>query len=154
MQRSADCRGPRAGDRGRCRIGLYRLALFRRVGGSRPVVPLAMGSHRTLTAWQVAHESALAVYRYVDQRWTPARAAAYDQLRRASLSVPLNIAEGCAVGRGARCRFHLRVAHGSSVETTEILRFLADLGEPVAPLVSLADRTAALTYRLWQRSRS
>lgn len=151
-------RGPLAEDRGPKlrpvgRIRMHRTASFGRLGRSRVGVPCAMGSHRKLTAWQVAHESALAIYRYVDQRWTPARAAAYDQLRHASLSVPLNIAEGCAVGKGARCRFHLRVAHGSSVETTEILRFLADLGEPVAQLVATADRAAALTYRLWQTSR-
>lgn len=151
MPRTED-RGPRVRRDGG--IAMHRLELFGGLVRSRLGVACAMASHRRLTAWRVAHESALSIYRYVDQHWTPARAAAYDQLRRASLSVPLNIAEGCAVGRGARCRFHLRVAHGSSVETTEILRFLADLGEPVTPLVSLADRTAALTFRLWQRSRA
>lgn len=112
-----------------------------------------MRSHRDLVAWQVARECALGIHRYADTHWSPQRAAALDQLRRAALSVQLNIAEGYASGRGARCRFHLRIAHASAVETTEVLRFLQDLGESVKALVELSVRAESLTFRLWQRTR-
>ena len=95
----------------------------------------------------------MGIHRYADTHWSPQRTAAFDQLRRAALSVQLNIAEGYASGRGARCRFHLRIAHASAVETTEVLGFLQDLGESVSALVGLSARVESLTFRLWQRTR-
>ena len=47
-----------------------------------------------------------------------------DQLRRASLSVPLNIAEGTGKGDGAeRVRFH-RIARGSAMECAALVDVL------------------------------
>ena len=111
-------------------------------------------SHRELIAWQLARESTLNVHRYADRNWTPGRAAAIEQLRRAALSVQLNIAEGHASGPGARCKYHLRIAHGSAVETTEILCLLRDLGGDLTLLIELSIRVQALTFRLWRTSRS
>lgn len=56
------------------------------------------------------------------------------------------------MGRGARCKYHLHVAHGSAVETTEILEFLQELGEEVGDLIPDSIRAQALTFRLWQTS--
>jgi four helix bundle protein len=112
-----------------------------------------MRSHQDLVAWQVARENALAIYRFADKHWTPSRAAVFDQIRRASLSVQLNIAEGYASGIGPRCRFHLRVAHGSAVETTELLRFLQELGDNLQELIEVSIRVQGLTYGLWKKSR-
>ncbi|MBA2291280.1 MAG: four helix bundle protein [Gemmatimonadales bacterium] len=103
-------------------------------------------------AWQVARACAIRIHRYADLEWKPQRAAALDQLRRASLSVVLNIVEGHASGRGARCRYHMRIAHGSAVEAAEIIDFLAELGEEVGELLPEARRLAALTYGLWRAS--
>ena len=111
-----------------------------------------MQSHRELVAWQVARESALAVHRYVDLHWSPQRASAIEQLRRSALSVQLNIAEGFAMGRGARCRHHFRIALGSAVETTELLEFLKELGGTTDECVVVSKRVEALVFRLWQRS--
>ena len=111
-----------------------------------------MPSYRDLLAWQLARENALEIYRYVDRCWTPQRAAPLDQLRRAALSVQLNIAEGQASGPGLRCRFHLRVAHASAVETHDLLRFLADLGAELTPMLERSVRVQQLTYRLWKAS--
>lgn len=112
-----------------------------------------MRSHKELVAWQAARESALQIHRYADRHWVPQRAAAFDQLRRASLLVQLNIAEGYASGVGARCRFHLRVAHGSAVETTELLEFLQDLGGDLASMIPLSVKVQGLSFMLWKRSR-
>ena len=111
-----------------------------------------MASYRDLVAWQLARENALEIYRYADRSWTPQRAAPLDQLRRAALSVQLNIAEGQASGPGPRCRFHLRVAHASAVETHDLLTFLQDLGADCGPMVQRSVRFQQLTYLLWKAS--
>ena len=100
----------------------------------------------------------MGVHRYAVGHWQPNHAAILDQLRRAALSVQLNIAEGFAIGRSPRCRNHLRIAYGSAVETTDLLDILGELtldktGDLNA-LTSLSHRTQALTLRLWQRSRT
>jgi four helix bundle protein len=111
-----------------------------------------MASYQDLTAWQVARANALAVHRYVDRHWSPQRASAFDQLRRAALSVPLNISEGQAFGRGPRCKYHLRVALGSAVETHDLLTFLRELGAEVDSEIETAVRVQQLTFKLWKAS--
>lgn len=111
-----------------------------------------MSSYRDLLAWQLARENALDIYRYADRCWTPQRAAPLDQLRRAALSVQLNIAEGQASGPGPRCRFHLRVAHASAVETHDLLCFLQDLGADLRPEIQRSLSVQRLTFRLWKSS--
>lgn len=107
-----------------------------------------MRSHRELFAWQKANECAVGIHRWCDASWSPARRSTLEQLRRASLSVPLNIAEGNALGRGARCRFHVRVAYASAVETTSVLEFLRELQIDPGGLISEARGVEALTLRL------
>jgi four helix bundle protein len=115
-----------------------------------------MRTHRELVAWQVARDVALGVHRYGAACWRPTLGAAIEQLRRAALSVQLNIAEGFASGRGSRCRYHFRIAYGSAVETTDLLDFLIELDArddtELADLAAKSRRTQALTLRLWQRS--
>ncbi|MDX2207957.1 MAG: four helix bundle protein [Gemmatimonadales bacterium] len=112
-----------------------------------------MKTHRHLFAWRKAWASAVAIHRFADAAWSPQRRAVFDQLRRAALSVPLNIAEGYASGRGARCRYLLRVSYASAVETTELLRLLAELGEPQAELEQVSREVQALTLLLLRKSR-
>ncbi len=110
--------------------------------------PCGMQSHHRLFAWQKANASAVAIHRLCVEAWTPPHAVVMDQLRRASLSVPLNLAEGHALGRGARCRYHARIAYGSAVETTELLEFLAALGLQRPVLIALSREVQAITLRL------
>lgn len=111
-----------------------------------------MGTYRELIAWQLAHSNALEIYRHADRHWSPQRAAPLDQLRRAALSVQLNIVEGQACGPGPRCRFHMRVAHGSAVETHALLCFLKELGDQLDELIEVSIRVQQLTYKLWKAS--
>jgi four helix bundle protein len=113
-----------------------------------------MRSHRDLLAWRVSNSLAIEVHRWAEGPWGPARWSTIEQLRRASLSVPLNIVEGFASGPGNRCRYHLRVAYGSAVETTAILEFLGELGATVPGLVDKSVRVQQLVNRLWRRSRT
>jgi four helix bundle protein len=97
----------------------------------------------------------VAVYRISTVRWRPPAKAAFDQLGRASLSVPLNIAEGYVWRPGKRWVFHLRVALGSAVETTDLLRFLGEvevLSEAErGPLEQGSRRAQALIMALLRR---
>ncbi len=74
-----------------------------------------------------------------------------DELRRAAMSVHLNLAEGS--GRMGRDRTHLySVAYASCQEVKAVLELGADFGdapaENVEPALALADRAAALLWRL------
>jgi four helix bundle protein len=112
-----------------------------------------MRSHRELVAWQVANRSAVAIHRYFDQAWKPQRAAVIEQVRRSSLSVPLNLAEGYAQGRGPRCKFHLRVAFGSAVETYALLEFIIELGGNVSELMPMAAKTQSIALQLLRKTK-
>ena len=115
-----------------------------------------MRPHRELVERQVAREVALGVHRYDAARCQPALGAAIEQLRRAALSVQLNIAEGFAISRSPRCRYHFRIAYGSAAETTDLLDFLMDVDRSnhteLIELANASRRTQALTLRLWQES--
>jgi four helix bundle protein len=117
---------------------------------------LCMRTHKELLAWQRANTVALGVHRYARKHWTNETATVFNQIRRASLSVQLNIAEGFASGRGLRCKNLLRVAYGSAVETTELLEFLIELGgngiKELHDLQATSRETQALTLRLWQKT--
>jgi four helix bundle protein len=115
-----------------------------------------MRTHRELIAWQRAHEVVLGVHQYGVVHWSAPFGAALEQLRRASLSVELNIVEGFACGRGARCRHHLRIAFGSAAESVALLDLLVELGAPaleqLIALQKVANATRYLTLKLWQRT--
>ena len=57
-----------------------------------------MRDHKSLVAWQVAHEVARGVLSVSRLRWRPDAAALFGQLQGSSLSIQLNIAEGYALG--------------------------------------------------------
>jgi len=115
-----------------------------------------MRTHKELLAWQRAHTVAVAAHRYATEHWAPDRASTLEQLRRASLSVQLNIAEGYSSGRTPRCKSLLRVAYGSAVETTDLLEFLIQVDPATArslqPLVPVSREAQALTLLLLRRS--
>jgi four helix bundle protein len=69
----------------------------------------------------------IAIHGFCNAVWTPPLASLIDQLRRSSLSVQLNIAEGHAL-RGAR-QFarHLTIAYGSAIEVVDLLELLDEL---------------------------
>ena len=105
---------------------------------------------RRFETLDVAIEAAVTVTRLLDPL-PPRHRDLADQGRRAVQSVPLNIAE--ANGREGRDRAqHLRIAYGSSLEATAVLRIAEALG--VTPragtdeALALLDRVQAMTWRL------
>ena len=85
-------------------------------------------SWRDLLVWQKAHAAALEVYRQTKNFPPEERYHLTNQLRRAAVSVPTNIAEG--KGRGSLAEFcqFLVIARGSIEETRYLLLLAKDLG--------------------------
>jgi four helix bundle protein len=83
-----------------------------------------MRDHKSLKAWIEAHRVVNAVFDFSESSWRPQARAAFDQLQRAALSTQLNIAEGYARSYPKPFLYHIQIAYGSAVETTELLELL------------------------------
>ena len=111
-----------------------------------------MGDYNQLKVWERAHEFALAVYRSTEAFPASERTGLVSQLRRASISIPSNIAEGSSRrGDGEFGRF-LSIARGSAAEATYQLLLARDLGflslEQWKQLDSLAQEVGRMLYGL------
>ena len=100
--------------------------------------------HRKLDAFKLADQLALAVYRITSEFPPSERYGLQSQMRRASVSTPTNIVEGCArEGEGDYLRF-LDIAFASSRE----LVYLTSLA---TRLSYLAEREAKELHELGER---
>lgn len=84
-------------------------------------------SYRDLDAWQVAMSLTERVYDAVKHLPATERFELSSQMRRASVSVPSNIAEGQSCGEDGRYIHHLRVALGSLGELSTQLELAVRL---------------------------
>ena len=109
-------------------------------------------TYRDLVAWQVSMQLVADVYRLAARLPAIERYGLAAQLRRAAVSIPLNIAEG--FGRTSRREFarFLLIANGSLRELQtliELVAMLEYLGENVLDgAANLAHRTGFLLHRL------
>jgi len=106
-------------------------------------------SFRKLEVWQDGIELAVEIYRLTDPFPAWERYGLTSQLRRASVSVPSNIAEG--YGRATRGEYlnHLSVANGSlnEVETLCIITERLGFGD-LTVLTGVASRVTSMQKRL------
>jgi four helix bundle protein len=80
-----------------------------------------------LLVWRKAHALALDVFRATQRRSRTGSASLRSQLRRAAISIPANIAEGCGhEGPRELARF-LQISMASATETEYHLRLCHDL---------------------------
>lgn len=87
-----------------------------------------MQNFRNLIAWQKAHALALAV-QSMTQSWPPrGNSGLINQLRRSSLSVPSNIAEGAGRGSDKEFAQFVQIAIGSCTEAEYQLEFACESG--------------------------
>jgi four helix bundle protein len=116
-----------------------------------------MRDHTSLHAWQEAHLNAIDIIRLCRSCWKPYASALFSQLQRASLSVPLNIAEGYTFGESPTFTRHLGIAYGSAVETSELLRLSVDAdivdGDLIKPLLKRAQRSERLLLGMLKQRR-
>lgn len=86
-----------------------------------------MKDFRTLRVWQEAHQLALGIYRQTDT-FPNKYHSIINQIQRAALSVPTNIAEGCGRDTDPDLRRFLQIAMGSASEVEYLLLMSLDLG--------------------------
>lgn len=87
-----------------------------------------MQDFRKLTVWQRSHQLALATYRATARFPREERFGLMRPMRRASVSMPANIAEGCGrLGQKEFARF-LSIAMGSASELQYFVILGTDLG--------------------------
>lgn len=85
--------------------------------GADPVIR----SYRDLHVWQKGIDLVAESYRLARQLPKDERFALSAQLRRAAVSVPANIAEGCGLSSRRSYVHHLRIARGSLLEVETLL---------------------------------
>jgi four helix bundle protein len=83
---------------------------------------------RTLQVWEKAHELTLAVYRATTTFPKEELFGLTSQIRRASGSIPANIAEGCGRDSDTELKRFLQIAMGSASELEYHLLLAHDLG--------------------------
>jgi four helix bundle protein len=110
-----------------------------------------------LPVWQAAMELAIGVFALTDDAVFGNAGGLKDQMRRASVSVSNNIAEGFERGSTSEVLTFLYIARGSCGEVRSMLRFLerwpaaAGFGRVVAELASLAE-SCSRQIRAWADS--
>ncbi len=87
-----------------------------------------MKNFRELTIWQRSHQLTLQVYAATRAYLKDELYGLTGQTRRASASVPTNIAEGCGRDGDAELKRFLQIAMGSGTELEYHLQLAADLG--------------------------
>ena len=110
-----------------------------------------------IEAWQKAYSVTLEIYQVTEEARFARDFGLRDQIRRASVSVMANIAEGH--GRKSNSEFanFLNIAHGSVAETQSHLYIALDLGYLDQPnfseLYSLLEEVARMTMALMKHLR-
>ncbi len=113
-----------------------------------------MSPFERLAAWREAYQLALAVYRDTESFPKQERFGLTAQVRRAAISVPANIAEGCVKRGPAEFRRYLDIARGSLAEVQCLIRLARDLGYMRQPnweaLEKQVHHTGVLTWQLYR----
>jgi four helix bundle protein len=114
-----------------------------------------MGDFRTLRVWQHSQQLARAVYVLTDAMPARERYGIIAQMRRAALSVPSNLAEGCGRRSDRELRRFIRISLGSLAELecqALLARELAMLDDaPAEELLTRMHRVGAMLERLHTR---
>ena len=109
---------------------------------------MAVLHYRDLVAWQRGMDFVEAIYRLTQKFPREELYGLTNQLRRAAVSVPCNIAEGQGRGVGREFAHHLRIANGSRQEAETQLLLAVRLGyvteAEAAPALGLADECGRL----------
>jgi four helix bundle protein len=75
-----------------------------------------MKDFREMQVWRKGHKSALEIYRLTAKFPKEENHGLSSQIRRAAVSIPTNIAEGCGRGSAKELKQFLRISMGSASE--------------------------------------
>ncbi len=88
------------------------------------LIPLAMKDYRNLVVWEKAHKLVMCIYKITKAFPKEEQYALTNQIRRAAMSAPTNIAEGCGKLTQADFARYLQQALGS-IQEVQYLSFLS-----------------------------
>jgi len=83
---------------------------------------------RSLKVWEKAHTLTLTIYKAAEGFPKQELYALTNQIQRAAVSIPANIAEGCGKDSAAELKRYFLIAMGSSSELEYLLLLARDLG--------------------------
>jgi four helix bundle protein len=86
-----------------------------------------MKDFRSLKVWEKSHELTLQVYKATDSFPKHELYGVTSQIRRAAVSVPTNIAEGCGKDSDGELKRYFLIAMGSASELEYLLILARDL---------------------------
>lgn len=86
-----------------------------------------MRNYEDLKVWERSHKLCLIIYKLTDLFPNEEKFGLISQLRRASSSVPTNIAEGCGYDTAKEFARFIKIASGSITEVAYLLRLSKDL---------------------------
>jgi four helix bundle protein len=87
-----------------------------------------MRNFREINVWEKSHQLTLAIYKVTQAFPVEERYGLTGQMRRASASIPANIAEGCGRTGDAELRRFMQISMGSASELEYHLVLAYDLG--------------------------
>jgi len=87
-----------------------------------------MGDFKKLRVWQKAKELAVKMYQLVKKQAISKDYGYKDQIQRAAISIPANIAEGDELGTDKQSIRHFYIAKGSSAELQTLLIIGSEIG--------------------------
>lgn len=110
--------------------------------------------YKNLLTWQVADNLAKEIYKVTSKFPREEIYGLTSQLRRASISIPLNIIEGYSRNNKNEFRQFLRIALGSLAETGYLLEFTLGqryiLTEEFERLIKLKNQCGSLLWKLFK----
>ncbi|GLH69236.1 hypothetical protein GETHPA_07690 [Geothrix rubra] len=117
-----------------------------------------MQPFRKLVVWEKSHRLVLAIYKATEVFPIDERFGLTQQLRRASVSIPSNIAEGCGLFTQAEKARHFQIASGSAHEVDYQLLLARDLHyldeDSFKPLSRAVDEVNRMLASLLQQVRN
>ena len=118
----------------------------------------ALASYRRLKVWQEAKRLTVAIYRATSEFPADERFGLVNQLRRAAVSVPSNIAEGQARNTPSEMIRFCSIALGSLAEIETQLLIAVDLGfgdpDTLNDLLAQAEEISRMLHGLIRSNRS
>ena len=87
-----------------------------------------MGNFRKLIVWNKAKELAVKIYGLAQKQSLSRDFGLKDQIQRAAVSIPANIAEGDELGTDKQSIRHFYIAKGSSAELQTLLIIANEIG--------------------------
>jgi four helix bundle protein len=87
-----------------------------------------MGNFKNLRVWQIAKELVVKIYRLTQNPQFKKDFGFRDQIQRAAVSIPSNIAEGDELGTDKLAVRHFYIAKGSSAELMTQLIIALEIG--------------------------